>query len=188
MNNWLYKSVKELCTHIIDCRNKTAPVIETPTPYRMLRTSNVRNGYVDTSSLRYVSKQTFDIWTSRGRLMDGDVIFTREAPLGEVGLLRKAENLFLGQRLVLFRADPKICYNWFLNYALLSPWVKNKIYGSGGGSIVSHLRVPDCESIKIRIPSSIETQKDIADTLRLIDEKIAINETLNHNLVPRLAA
>lgn len=120
--------------------------------------------------------------------MDGDVIFTREAPLGEVGLLRKAENLFLGQRLVLFRTDPKICYNWFLNYALLSPWVKNKICGSGGGSIVSHLRVPDCESIKIRIPSSIETQKDIADTLRLIDEKIAINKALNHNLAPRLAA
>ena len=182
MSEWTYKTVRELCSQVIDCRNKTAPVVDYPTPYKMLRTSNIRDGFVDVSSVRYVLKPTYDIWTSRGELEDGDVIFTREAPLGEVGILRKASGYFLGQRLVLFRANPQKCYNWFLNYALLCPWIKNKICGSGGGSIVTHLRVPDCEEIQIRIPADLSEQKRIADTLRVIDEKIALNRQLNDNL------
>ena len=179
---WTLKKVRELCSLVIDCRNKTAPVVDYPTPYKMLRTSNVKDGVVDTTSIRYVTKSTYDIWTSRGELEDGDIIFTREAPLGEVGILRKAEGFFLGQRLVLFRTNPQVCYNWFLNYSLLSPWIKNKICGSGGGSIVTHLRVPDCEEIQILIPADLSEQKRIADTLRVIDEKIAINRQLNDNL------
>ena len=182
MSEWKHETVRALCSHVIDCRNKTAPVVNYPTPYKMLRTSNIRNGFVDISSVRYVTKQTYDIWTSRGELEDGDVIFTREAPLGEVGILRTADGYFLGQRLVLFRSNPQKCYNWFLNYALLSPWIKNKICGSGGGSIVTHLRVPDCEEIQIRIPADLSEQRRIADTLRAIDEKIELNQQINDNL------
>ncbi len=187
MSEWKHETVRALCSHVLDCRNKTAPVVNYPTPYKMLRTSNIRNGFVDISSVRYVTKQTCDIWTSRGELEDGDVIFTREAPLGEVGILRTADGYFLGQRLVLFRSNPQKCYNWFLNYALLSPWIKNKICGSGGGSIVTHLRVHDCEEIQIRIPADLSEQRRIADTLRAIDEKIELNQQINDNLAPLAA-
>jgi len=37
-------SVDEVCSLIVDCVNKTAPVVSEVTLYRMIRTTNVRNG------------------------------------------------------------------------------------------------------------------------------------------------
>ena len=100
MSVWKKYELRELCSDIIDCVNKTAPISEVPTKYRMLRTSDIRGGKVNLDNLNCVSKETYDKWTRRGKLQVGDIVFTREAPLGEVGLIRtSAENFFLGQRL-----------------------------------------------------------------------------------------
>ena len=102
MNRWNVYQLKGLCSEIIDCVNKTAPISPTPTEYKMLRTSDIRNGVINLDHLNCVSKNTFEKWTRRGRLEQGDIVFTREAPLGEVGLVKKADNYFLGQRLAFW--------------------------------------------------------------------------------------
>ncbi|NDA48549.1 MAG: haloacid dehalogenase type II, partial [Alphaproteobacteria bacterium] len=82
---------------------KTAPVVEDPTPFKMIRTTNVRNGCVDISTVRFVTEETYKIWTRRQIPKKGDVILTREAPMGEVGMILTDDNVFLGQRLVSYR-------------------------------------------------------------------------------------
>ncbi|MBQ6611997.1 MAG: hypothetical protein IJH70_16370 [Oscillospiraceae bacterium] len=137
--------IKDLCTDIVDCVNKTAPISDTPTPYRMLRTSDIRDGFINLENLNCVSKDTFRKWSRRGYLKKGDIVFTRESPLGEAGLVREAENYFLGQRLVLYRANPDVCDNRFLLYWFLNPQNKENIKSRGVGATVTHLRVPECE-------------------------------------------
>jgi type I restriction enzyme S subunit len=99
--------IRDLCESIIDCVNKTAPTIDEPSPYRMIRTTNVRGGRVDLTATKYVDQPTYERWVRRGTPRVGDIILTREAPLGEVGMLRDASGVFLGQRLVMYRVDDK---------------------------------------------------------------------------------
>src|SRR5471030_1111503 len=111
---WGFAPISSVCESIIDCVNKTAPVVDFKTPFKMIRTTNVRHGRVDTENVRYVTKSTFDTWTRRGAPKEGDIILTREAPVGEVGILENAEGVFLGQRTVMYRADSIKSDNYFL--------------------------------------------------------------------------
>ncbi len=171
MSEWKKVKLKEICSDIIDCVNKTAPVCDSETPYKMLRTSDIRNGQINTQGLKCVTKETFEKWNRRGYLQKGDVIFTREAPVGEVGLLHDPKNLFLGQRLMLFRADISKCDNRFLFYSLRFRDNKQAIIAQSNGSTVNHLRVPECEKIEISIPF-LPTQHRIATILSRYDSLI----------------
>ena len=141
----------------------------------MLRTSDIRDGFINLENLNSVSKETYLKWTRRGLLQKGDIVFTREAPLGEVGLVRHADNYFLGQRLVLYRANPKVCDNLFLLYWFLNPQNKESIKSRGVGATVTHLRVPECEKIEIKAPD-IETQHRIGQILSAYDDLIENNQ------------
>ena len=174
MNTWATYKLKELCSDIIDCVNKTAPISQEETPYKMLRTSDIRNGRINLEGLNNVTESVFETWTRRGKLETGDIVFTREAPLGEVGLVRVAENYFLGQRLVLFRANPEVCDNKFLLYSLLHHDNKQAIISKGVGSTVLHLRVPECENITIKAPV-LHIQKRIGEILSAYDDLIENN-------------
>ena len=134
--------VAELCEAIIDCVNKI-PTVKGPTPFRMIRTTNVKNGCVDTSIVKYVDEHTYQKWIRRGAPRCGDVILTREAPLGEVGLLRDDDGVFLGRRLVMFRVNREKLDNRFLLYSFLSHEVQGQIKSLGSGATVEHMRVPD---------------------------------------------
>jgi len=171
---WEEYEVGEVCSEVVDCINKTAPTVDEVTPYKMIRTPNVRDGYVRLDDVRYVTEEIYEEWTRRATPRPGDVILTREAPLGEVGMLRSSERTFLGQRLVLYRPDPEILDNRFLLYSLMTHKVQGQIEGFGSGATVPHMRVPDCERIKIRVPP-LETQKKIGAILANYDELIENN-------------
>jgi type I restriction enzyme S subunit len=51
----------------------------------------------------------------------------------------------------------------------------------GSGSVVSHIRVPDCRKFEISVPSLIE-QKYIARILGALDDKIELNRQTNETL------
>ncbi|QCM12878.1 restriction endonuclease subunit S [Agrobacterium tumefaciens] len=172
---WPLIEVIEVCETVVDCVNKTAPLAEEATPYKMLRTTNVRDGYVDTANCRFVSRDVYEKWTRRQVPRRGDVILTREAPLGEVGMLRDDETVFLGQRLMSYRADPSKLDANFLLYSLMGPELQAQIRATGSGATVEHMRVPDAERLKIRLPD-LSTQQRIGTILASYDAFILNNQ------------
>ncbi len=181
-SEWPQVEVEKICDLIVDCVNKTAPVVEGPTPYRMIRTTNIRNGRVDLAGCRYVDELTFQKWTRRARLQYGDVVLTREAPIGEVGYVTEPDNLFLGQRVMQYRANPALVSPRFLLYAFLSPSLQHQ-FGSheGSGSVVSHIRVGECFKFKVPLPP-LRVQTQIAETLGALDDRIALLRETNATL------
>ena len=167
---WEVRTAEEVCTNIVDCVNKTAPTVDYATPYRMIRTSNIREGKINTKDLRFVDKETFKQWSRRITLEDGDLIFTREAPVGEVGILKNSKGYFLGQRTMMYRVDTTKLDNYFFLHSLQSEHCKNQFADLSGGSTVAHLRVPDCEKILLPIPPILE-QKKISRCLNEIEDK-----------------
>lgn len=177
---WRELQVGAVCSEIIDCVNKTATVVAETTPFKMIRTTNVRNGRVDTENVRYVTEDTFRIWTRRGTLRTGDIILTREAPVGEVGQLVNADGMFLGQRTMLYRADPKKMVQSFLFQTMISPMLKEQYVAASAGGTVHHIRVPDCSKFIVRVPPLPEQQK-IAEILSIWDKATETTEALLAN-------
>lgn len=179
---WPQVEVERVCELIVDCVNKTAPVVDGPTPYRMIRTTNIRNGRVSLNGCRYVEESTYRKWTRRACLMLGDVVLTREAPIGEVGFVTEPTNVFLGQRVMQYRANASILSPRFLLYAFLSPSLQHQ-FGSheGSGSVVSHIRVGDCFKFKIPFPP-LSVQTGIAEALGALDDRIALLRETNTTL------
>ncbi|MFE2578943.1 restriction endonuclease subunit S [Streptomyces sp. NPDC059378] len=147
-----------VCSAIVDCVNKTAPTSTEATPYKMIRTSNIRNGEVDLSGTFSVERGVFIEWNRRGAPRNGDILFTREAPLGQVGMLRTDISTFLGQRIVLYRANENMIKKELLLYNFLGSHMDRQLRLLGAGSLHEHMRVGDC--LKLRIYCPPRTQQD----------------------------
>lgn len=173
-DTWKLQPVGEICSEIVDCINKTAPTVDGPTPYKMIRTTNVRHGRVSTEEMRYVDEKTYHQWTRRSVPKRNDIVLTREAPLGEVGLIRTDENLFLGQRTMMYRADGASTDQNFLYYALQGGIVQGQVRSWGSGATVEHLRVPDASKFQVPMPP-FEEQRKIAAILTAYDDLIENN-------------
>src|SRR6266566_7446792 len=171
---WSTVCIKEVCESIVDCVNKTAPTVDYETLYKMIRTSNVKDGWINLNEVKFVDAEVFAKWNRRTTPRRGDVILTREAPLGEVGMLREDDSVFLGQRLVLYRSDPQKLDNRFLLYSLRSDFLQGQIRAFGSGATVEHMRVPDAEKLLLRLPP-LRMQKRIGDILGAYDDLIENN-------------
>lgn len=178
---WKKFKINDVC-NVTDCQHKTAPTVDEYTGYKMIRTTNVRDGRLDIASMYNVTQETYDKWSIRGYLEEGDVILTREAPMGEVGIIRnEKEKLFLGQRTLQLKSNDNI-HPQFLYYSLLSPALQTQIKREDNtGSTVSNIQIPVLKDMDITLPKLSE-QISIADTLDFLNRKIEINDVINDNL------
>ena len=148
------KSIKTLplesvCEAVVDCKNRTPPYVDRG--YPVIRTPNVRNGRLVIADLRYTDEESYQIWTARSVPRPMDILFTREAPLGEACLIPNGFRCCLGQRMMLFRANKSLLDPQYLLYAMMSPFVQEQLGKSKGGTTVGHARVTDIRKIKIPI-------------------------------------
>jgi type I restriction enzyme S subunit len=166
---WPISGIERVCELIVDCVNRTAPVTNEPTAFKMIRTSNVKNGRVNLADVKYVTKETFDRWNRRATPQPGDVLLTREAPVGEAGMLDTDDTVFLGQRLMLYRANPNYITPTFLLFSFLGKFLQNQFDKHGSGSTVKHLPLPVCRSFRMLVPP-ISLQREFARRIAAVDK------------------
>lgn len=174
------KTIRELCELVVDCPHSTPTW--TSQGKIVVRNNNIKNGRIDLSSPSYTDEEHYKQRTKRAVPRPGDIIITREAPIGEVGMIPDGVECCLGQRMVLLRPNLDICNNYYLLYSLQSRFVQHQIsWSEGTGTTVSNLRIPHLEQIKIPyLP--LEEQEKISSFLRVLDEKINLNRGINANL------
>lgn len=175
-----YSPLHSLCESITDCPHSTPEW--TTSGKVVIRNQNIKNGKLDLSSPSYTTTHDFQRRIVRAKPTSGDIIITREAPMGEACLVPEGLECCLGQRMVLLKPDEKQCNNRYLLYAILSPYVQNQISWSyGTGTTVSNLRIPHLETLKIPCPNR-SVQDSIAATLSCLDDKIELNNRIIANL------
>lgn len=180
--DWPRVKISEVCELIVDCVNKTAPRVDYETPYKMIRTPNVKDGRVDITNCRFVEEDTYKKWTRRAKVLRGDVLLTREAPMGQVGYVDFDDTAFLGQRIMQYRVNSEVLDSRYLLYAFLSTDLQHQFHmHEGSGSVVSHIRVPDCLKFELTLPP-INEQKRVAKILADLDDKIELNRQTNQTL------
>lgn len=169
--DWIFTTCAKVCEKIIDCKNRTPP--EMPDGFPVIRTPNVRNGDFVDADLLYTDERSYLIWTMRGKPQVGDILITREAPVGEVCMIpERYPTACLGQRMMLYRPNQQLIDPCYFLYALQSRQIQNRLDLISGGSTVGHVRVGDIRDLWMFMPESPEEQKMIASALNRISEKL----------------
>lgn len=179
MSEWKQYKLGDI-TNVIDCPHSTPKW--TDEGIFVIRSWNVRNGRLNFNKVSFTDEQTYQDRIRRAAPKCGDIVLTREAPMGEVCLIPQDLKCCLGQRVVLLQTK-NIVDSKFLLYSLLSPTIQQKIKANEGtGSTVSNFRIPDIKTLEIFAPQSNETQSQIASILSSFDDKIEVNLQMNQTL------
>ncbi len=176
-NSWLTVHLIECCRLLVDCHNKTAPYNSSGIP--IIRTSNIRDRKFRMEDLKYVSEETYQFWSRRCQPESGDIMFTREAPMGEAAIIPFGEKYCLGQRTMLIRPMHDFIFNEYLLIALTEPHLLERSSESAIGSTVKHLRVGDVENLNIPLPPLNEQYRIVNKVNELMALCDQIKESIN---------
>ena len=153
--HWEVKRLKNV-SDIVDCRNKT-PKYFNNGEYLVIRTTNIKKQQLTLDNALYTNKSNFNTWTQRGIPPVGSILFTREAPVGEVCLVPNNLKFCLGQRMMNFICHDTEYTDYLFNF-LLSNCLERYIESVSHGSTVSHLRVGQVENIPVLVPPQNEAK------------------------------
>ena len=162
---------------ITDCEHKTAPetVIEHFYGFS-IGTRDIRNGRILYHQAKKVSRDTFNSWSKRRLLKQGDLIYSREAPVGQIGYIDGSFPVCLGQRTVAISTQPVVLDSKFLSYWLDGTTVVNWISARSVGITVAHLNVADIKNIPIPDGITLGEQEDVVLLLSSMDDVIQLTE------------
>jgi type I restriction enzyme S subunit len=165
-DGWEWATLLESSLVVVDCHNKTAPYVESGIP--LVRTSNIKKGVLHLDDLKYVTEETYEKWARRCPPEPGDILFTREAPIGEAAIIPSGVQLCMGQRMMLIRPVHDLISRQYLLLVLLAPGLLERSPIKQKGSTVKHLRVGDVESIIVPVPPREEQDRIVEKTEEIL--------------------
>ncbi len=163
---WAWATLIQASLLVADCHNKTAPYVDSGV--RLLRTTNIRNGKLNLDQPKFVTPTTYERWSARCKPEPGDILITREAPMGEVCIIPEGMKICLGQRMMMVRLVPGTMDPKFLLYSLMDPALMDRVQDKPVGATVQHLRVGGVETLLTPIPPVAEQCRIVAKVDQLM--------------------
>jgi type I restriction enzyme S subunit len=163
---WVWTTLGSVLTHLVDCINDTPDFAEKNTGLLGLKSTNIRPYKLDLSQRWYVSPEYFAQWNRRETPVPGDIILTREAPMGNACMLPLGQSVCLTQRLMLLRADIETIEPSFLLHYLNSPIFQDQVKEHCRGLTTPHIRVQDAPNFLLPLPPKDEQ----IEIVRALDE------------------
>jgi type I restriction enzyme S subunit len=175
--DWKILTLEEATEEIIDYRGKTPKKTTSGVP--LITAKIVKNGHILEPD-EFISESDYEDWMRRGMPRRGDVIITTEAPMGEVAQLDNRK-VALAQRLITLRGKKDLPHNNFLRFVLQSSILQNELRKRESGTTVTGIKQSELRKVLMPIPPYPE-QKAISDVLLSLDDKIALNRSMNSTL------
>ena len=173
---WQWATLMQSSALVIDCHNKTAPY--STTGIILLRTTNVRDGKLNLSEPKFVDEGTYSRWSARCPPEPGDILITREAPMGEVCIIPKGMKVCLGQRMMLARLVPGTIDPQYMLTSLRDPLLMDRVQDRPVGATVQHLRVGGVEALLVPLPPLAEQRRIVTK----VDELMSLCDRLEAQL------
>jgi type I restriction enzyme, S subunit len=168
---WVWTTLGSVVTHLVDCVNDTPNFADRDTGFIGLKTTNVRPYHLDLSRRWFVDRDDFKHWNRREEPQAGDIILTREAPMGYACSLPSGYHVCLTQRLMLLRPDTATILPEFLLHYLNSPHFRGQVNGRSRGLTTPHIRVQDAPDFALPLPP-MEEQWQIVSELRVLQGEV----------------
>jgi type I restriction enzyme S subunit len=150
-------TIEDAVEQFIDYRGKTPAKSSSGVP--LVTAKIVKRGRILLAN-EFIPEETYDTWMRRGLPKVGDVLFTMEAPLGEVAIVEHTR-IALAQRILLMRPREALLDSQYFMAALKMPSVWKQIEEKATGSTVRGIRQANLRKVLIPIPP-LPLQKEFA--------------------------
>ena len=142
-----------------------------------LSAQNVKDGYIDkTIDAHYGSQDLYDKWMGGRELHKGQVVFTTEAPMGNVARIPDENKYILSQRTIAFNIKEDMLTESFLMYLLESQGVRNNLLRFSSGGTAKGVSQKTLSSLMVIIPTSLKEQARISFEFYNLDYLITLHQ------------
>ncbi|TYZ28450.1 restriction endonuclease subunit S [Selenomonas caprae] len=184
--DWEPRKLFDCLDSIIDFRGRTPKKLGmewSEDGYLALSALNVKDGFIDfAQDVHYGNQDLYDKWMTGKELHKGQVLFTTEAPMGNVAQVPDERKYILSQRTIAFEVKDDIITENFLAVILRSPNVVDDLNALASGGTAKGVSQKSLEKVSFFMPSNIEEQTKIADTFSNLDNLIALHQRKHDTL------
>ncbi|MDU3894496.1 MAG: restriction endonuclease subunit S, partial [Streptococcus salivarius] len=144
------------------------------TGFLALSALNVKNGYIDfNADANYGDQELYNRWMGDNNLHKGQVVFTTEAPMGNVAQIPNDALYILSQRTIAFEVKHHLIREDFLATLLRSPKIFNELTSLSSGGTAKGISQKSLSNLKISLPASLDEQSAIGSLFRTLDDLLA---------------
>ncbi len=177
MEEWKRITLKD-ATDIIGDGLHGTPVFDSSGEYYFVNGNNLVNGIIDIKSdTKRTSFSEFEKY--KKHLTARTLLVSINGTIGNTAKYR-GERIVLGKSACYLNIKPEYDLD-YIYYVLCSEDFQNSIKGLATGTTIKNVSLKTIREYSFCIPP-LERQKHIGHFLRLIDDKIALNNRINHNL------
>ena len=176
-SEWTFAPLEECLDALIDYRGKTPEKTSFGIP--LITAKIIKNGRIEKPT-EFIAVDNYDSWMRRGIPLEGDVVLTVEAPLGEVAQLG-AEKIALAQRVVTLRGKKGLLDNTYLLYLLQTEEMLDQLKARATGTTVLGIKQSELRKVQLSLPP-VDQQIAAARILRALDGRITLLRETNATL------
>lgn len=164
--HWQCAGFTKFISSQVDYRGKTPEKVQEGV--FLVTAKNIKDGTINYElSKEYVRDDQYDEIMSRGKPEIGDLLFTTEAPLGEVANIDRTD-IALAQRVIKFRGEAAQLDNYFARYWFMSSPFQDHLKSLATGSTALGIKASKLFALRIALPP--------------LEEQIAIKSFLDKRL------
>ncbi|MGX7024838.1 restriction endonuclease subunit S [Vagococcus hydrophili] len=171
-----FKNIK----NTIDFRGRTPKKLGmdwSESGYLALSALNVKNGYIDLSTdAHYGDQELYNKWMVGRELYKGQVLFTTEAPMGNVAQIPDDNKYILSQRTIAFDINQEKITNDFLAILLRSPKSFNELSAMTSGGTAKGVSQKSLSQFKVTLPKNLKEQIKIGNFFKQLEKTITLQE------------
>ena len=175
--DWIKRPLLSNIEKILDYRGRTPKKLGlswSDTGFLALSALNVKNGYIDfNADANYGDQELYDRWMGDNHLHKGQVVFTTEAPMGNVAQIPNDDLYILSQRTIAFEVKHDLIREDFLATLLRSPKMFNELTSLSSGGTAKGVSQKSLSNLKVCVPASLEEQSAIGTLFRTLDDLLA---------------
>lgn len=163
------KTLDELCEFIKDGTHQTPTYVDVTEGYKFLSSKNVTSGYIDWSSIKYISEELHQELYKRIAPQRGDILLAKNGTTGIPAIVETDETFDIYVSLALLRLKPNnnVRYIWS---ALRMPETKAQFDNSLKGVGVPNLHLGEIKKTKIIAPP-FSLQNQFAAFVEHVDQQ-----------------
>lgn len=173
---WGVVPLLDTVERIIDFRGRTPKKLGmdwSDSGHLALSANSVKNGFIDFSrDVHYGNDELYSKWMTGRELHEGQVLFTTEAPMGNVARVPDSRKYILSQRVIAFDLKLQSVEESFFAVVLRSPWVFDQLTSLSSGGTAQGISQRSLEQVRIAIPNNLDEQVAVASVFSELDDVI----------------
>ena len=172
------KTLDELCEFIKDGTHQTPTYVDVTEGYKFLSSKDVTSGYIDWSSIKYISEELHQELYKRIAPQRGDILLAKNGTTGIPAIVETDETFDIYVSLALLRLKPNnnVRYIWS---ALRMPETKAQFDNSLKGVGVPNLHLGEIKKTKIIVPPFSLQNQFAAFVERVDQQKQTVQQSLD---------